>query len=90
MRLIEMLALTFGVPAGFFFDDFGAGQAGLVQQRDAGMLALVRRSDVSTTQLRAILELSPETIEAVTNLLAALKPQCANSSGALSGSRSGK
>jgi transcriptional regulator with XRE-family HTH domain len=27
MRLIEMLALTFGVPAGFFFDDFGAGQA---------------------------------------------------------------
>jgi transcriptional regulator with XRE-family HTH domain len=77
-RLIEMLALTFGVPAGFFFDDFGAGQAGLLQQRDAELLALVRRSDVSITQLRVILELSPEAIEAVTNLLAALKPKFPN------------
>jgi len=65
-RLIEALARTFGVPPAFFFDDYNE-QAGLVREQ-VELLALVRDARVSSTQLRAILELSPQARQAITDL----------------------
>jgi transcriptional regulator with XRE-family HTH domain len=68
-RLIEALARTFGVPPAFFFDDYNE-QAGLLQEQ-VELLALVRDARISTSQLRAILELSPQARQAITDLVAA-------------------
>jgi transcriptional regulator with XRE-family HTH domain len=57
-RLIEALARTFGVPPAFFFDDYDE-QASLLQDQ-VELLALVRDARISSAQLRAILELSPQ------------------------------
>jgi transcriptional regulator with XRE-family HTH domain len=54
MKLIEAMARTFGVPPGFFFEDFSDGQAGLLHEQ-VELLALVRNARVSSTQLRVIL-----------------------------------
>jgi transcriptional regulator with XRE-family HTH domain len=69
-RLIEALARTFGVPPAFFFDDYDPGQAGLLHEQ-VELLALVRDADISSAQLRAILELSPQARQAITDLVAA-------------------
>ncbi len=71
MKLIAALARTFGVPPGFFFDDSGEDQAGLLHEQ-VELLALVRHARVSSIQLRMILELSPEAREAVIDLIVAL------------------
>jgi transcriptional regulator with XRE-family HTH domain len=71
MKLIAALARTFGVPSGFFFDDSDEHQAGLLHEQ-VELLALVRHARVSSTQLRVILELSPEAREAVIDLIVAL------------------
>jgi transcriptional regulator with XRE-family HTH domain len=71
MKLISALARTFGVPPGFFFGDADEHQAGLLHEQ-VELLALVRHARVSSTQLRVILELSPEAREAVIDLLVAL------------------
>jgi hypothetical protein len=71
MKLIAALARTFGVPPGFFFDDSGEHQAGLLHEQ-VELLALVRHARVSGIQLRMILELSPEAREAVIDLIVAL------------------
>ncbi len=68
-RLIEALAKTFGVPPAFFFDDYDE-QAGLLQEQ-VELLALVRDARISSAQLRAILELSPQARQAITDLVAA-------------------
>ena len=68
-RLIEALARTFGVPPAFFFDDFDE-QAGLLKEQ-VELLALVRDARISSAQLRAILELSPQARQAITDLAAA-------------------
>jgi transcriptional regulator with XRE-family HTH domain len=68
-RLIEALARTFGVPPAFFFDDYDE-QAGLVQEQ-VELLALVRDAQISSAQLRAILELSPQARQAITDLVEA-------------------
>ena len=68
-RLIEALARTFGVPPAFFFDDYHE-QAGLLQEQ-VELLALVRDARISSAQLRAILELSPQARQAITDLVAA-------------------
>ena len=68
-RLIEALAKTFGVPPAFFFDDYDA-QAGMLKEQ-VELLALVRDTRISSTQLRAILELSPEARQAIVNLVEA-------------------
>ena len=69
MRLIEALARTFGVPAAFFFDDYDANQAGLLHDQ-VELLALVRDAAVTTAQLRALLELTPEARQAIADLVA--------------------
>ena len=74
MKLIAPLAQTFGVHPGFFFDDFGENQAGLLHEQ-AELLALVRDARISSTQLRVILELSPEARQAIINLIIALTGQ---------------
>ena len=68
-RLIEALAKTFGVPPAFFFDDYD-DQAGLLQEQ-VELLALVRDARISSAQLRAILELSPEARQAIVSLVEA-------------------
>ncbi len=68
-RLIEALARTFGLPPAFFFDDY-TEQAGLLQEQ-VELLALVRDARISSAQLRAILELSPQARQAITDLVAA-------------------
>ena len=68
-RLIEDLARTFGVPPAFFFDDY-TEQAGLLQQQ-VELLALVRDARITSAQLRAILELSPQARQAITDLVQA-------------------
>jgi len=71
MKLIAALARTFGVPPGFFFDDSGEHQAGLLHEQ-VELLALVRHARVSSSQLRVILELSPEARQAVIDLIVTL------------------
>ena len=68
-RLIEALARTFGVPPAFFFEDYNE-QAGLLQEQ-VELLALVRDARITSAQLRAILELSPQARQAITDLVAA-------------------
>jgi len=68
MRLIEALARTFGVPAAFFFGDYNPEQAGLLQEQ-VELLALVRNAAVTTAQLRALLELTPEARQAIADLV---------------------
>jgi transcriptional regulator with XRE-family HTH domain len=68
-RLIEALAKTFGVPPAFFFDDYDE-QAGMLQEQ-VELLALVRDARISSAQLRAILELSPEARRAIVSLVEA-------------------
>jgi transcriptional regulator with XRE-family HTH domain len=68
-RLIEALARTFGVPPAFFFDDYDE-QANLLQDQ-VELLALVRDARISTAQLRAILELSPQARQAIIDLVQA-------------------
>jgi transcriptional regulator with XRE-family HTH domain len=68
-RLIEALAKTFGVPPAFFFDDYDE-QAGMLKEQ-VELLALVRDARISSAQLRAILELSPEARQAIVNLVEA-------------------
>jgi len=59
----------FGVPPAFFFDDY-TDQAGLLQEQ-VELLALVRDARISSAQLRAILELSPQARQAITDLATA-------------------
>ena len=68
-RLIEALAKTFGVPPAFFFDDYDE-QAGMLKEQ-VELLALVRDARISSAQLRAILELSPEARQAIVSLVEA-------------------
>jgi transcriptional regulator with XRE-family HTH domain len=68
-RLIEALAKTFGVPPAFFFDDYD-DQAGLLHEQ-VELLALARDARISSAQLRAILELSPQARQAIISLVEA-------------------
>jgi len=69
MRLIEAMARTFGVPAAFFFPEFDEEQAGLLQEQ-VELLAMIRDARVDAEQLRAILGLSPQALQAITDLIA--------------------
>ena len=67
-RVIEALALTFGVPAGFFFDDYGEDRARLLAEQ-VELLALIRDAGIDHVQLRAFLGLPPEARQAMTSLI---------------------
>jgi ESX-1-secreted protein regulator len=69
MRLIEALSCTFGVPPAFFFHDYDDSQAGLLAEQ-VELLALVRGTSTTSAQLRALLELSHEARQAITDLVA--------------------
>jgi len=69
MRLIAALAQTFGVAPAFFFDDYSEQRAGLLQDQ-VELLAIVRDHGVTTTQLRALLAVTPEVRQAIANLIA--------------------
>jgi transcriptional regulator with XRE-family HTH domain len=71
MKLVEAMARTFGVPPGFFFNDFDDGQAGLLHEQ-VELLALVRNARVSSAQLRVILGWSTEIRQAVIHLISTL------------------
>jgi transcriptional regulator with XRE-family HTH domain len=68
MRLVEALAKTFGVPPAFFFTDYDDQQASLLREQ-VELLALIRDSNVTAAQLRSLLELSPEALQAVADLV---------------------
>ena len=74
MKLVEAMARTFGVPPGFFFNDFDDGQAGLLHEQ-VELLALVRNARVSSAQLRVILGWSAEIRRAVIHLISTLTAQ---------------
>ena len=59
------------VPPGFFFADYGTGQAGLLQ-KEVELLALVRSASISPAQLRPILELSPAARQAIIDFIVAV------------------
>jgi transcriptional regulator with XRE-family HTH domain len=68
MRLIEALAQTFGVPPAFFFGDYDEQQAGLLRDQ-VELLAVIRDSKVTAAQMRSLLELSTEAIQAIADLI---------------------
>jgi ESX-1-secreted protein regulator len=68
MRLIQALARTFGVPPAFFFDDYDEDQASQLREQ-VELLALMRDSGVTSTQLRALAALSPGARQAVADLI---------------------
>jgi transcriptional regulator with XRE-family HTH domain len=68
MRLIDALARTFGVPPAFFFDDHDTDQDSQLREQ-VELLALLRDTGVTTTQLRSLLELSPAALQAVADLI---------------------
>jgi transcriptional regulator with XRE-family HTH domain len=68
-RLIEMLARTFGVPPGFFFDDFDEEQMGLLKEQ-VELLTLVRDAKITSAQLRALLGLDDDGRKAVADAIA--------------------
>ena len=68
MRLIEALATTFGVAPAYFFDNQDEKQTGLMRDQ-AELLALLRDTNVPTAQLRTILQLTPQALQALTDLI---------------------
>ena len=68
MRLIEALARTFGVPPAFFFDDYDEQHAELLRDQ-VELLALIRDTEVTAAQLRTLLQLTPEALQAITDLI---------------------
>jgi transcriptional regulator with XRE-family HTH domain len=69
MRLLQALAKTFGVPPAFFFDDYDPAQAGLLAEQ-VELLALIRDSGITATDVRALAELSPAARRAIADLIA--------------------
>lgn len=68
MRLIEALARTFGIPPGFFFEDFDEQRAGLLQDQ-IELLAMVRDAGITNIEMRTILGLSPEARQSMIELI---------------------
>jgi ESX-1-secreted protein regulator len=64
MRLVDALAAAFGVPPGFFF-----GQHDIPEDQ-VELLALIRDAGITTAQLRAFAELTPEGRQAIADLIA--------------------
>jgi transcriptional regulator with XRE-family HTH domain len=67
-RVIEALAQTFGVPPGFFFDDYDEAQARVLADQ-VELLALIRDASIDHMQLRAFLGMPPEIRGAITSLI---------------------
>jgi transcriptional regulator with XRE-family HTH domain len=68
LRVIEAIARTFGVPPSFFFEDYDEQQTGLLQEQ-VEMLAMIRDAGITSTQLRAFVDVPPEAREAFVELV---------------------
>ena len=68
LRVIEALARTFGVPAGFFLDDYDEEKLGLWREQ-VELLALIRDSGITTAQFRTLLGLDDEGRKVVADLI---------------------
>ena len=67
-RLIEALAKTFGVPAGFFLDDYDEDKLGLWREQ-VELLALIRDAGITAAEFRAFLGMDAEGRRAVAGLI---------------------
>ncbi len=63
MRLVDALAVAFGVPPGFFF-----GQHDIPHDQ-VELLALIRDAGITAAQLRAFAELTPAGRQAIADLI---------------------
>jgi ESX-1-secreted protein regulator len=68
LRVIEALAKTFGVPAGFFLDDYDEEKLGLWREQ-VELLALIRDAGITAAEFRAFLGLDAEGRKAVAGLI---------------------
>ena len=68
LRVIEALAKTFGVPAGFFLDDYDEDKLGLWREQ-VELLALIRDAGITAAEFRAILGLNAEGRKAIAGLI---------------------
>ena len=68
LRVIEALAKTFGVPAGFFLDDYDEEKLGLWREQ-VELLALIRDTGITAAEFRAFLGLDAEGRKAVAGLI---------------------
>src|SRR5580700_4002062 len=68
LRVIEALAKTFGVPAGFFLDDYDEDKLGLWREQ-VELLALIRDAGITAAEFRAFLGMDAEGRRAVAGLI---------------------
>jgi len=68
LRVIDALAKTFGVPAGFFLDDYDEEKLGLWREQ-VELLALIRDAGITAAEFRAFLGLDAEGRKAVAGLI---------------------
>jgi len=68
LRVIEALAKTFGVPAGFFLEDYDEEKLGLWREQ-VELLALIRDAGITAAEFRAFLGLDAEGRKAVAGLI---------------------
>jgi ESX-1-secreted protein regulator len=68
LRLVEALARTFGVPAGFFVEDYDEGKLGLLREQ-VELLALIRNWGITAAQFKTILRLDDEGRTVIADLI---------------------
>jgi transcriptional regulator with XRE-family HTH domain len=68
LRVIEALAKTFGVPAGFFLEDYDESKLGL-RREQVELLALIRNSGITAAQFKTILGLDDEGRKVIADLI---------------------
>ncbi len=68
LRVIEALARTFGIPAGFFLDDYDEEKLGLWREQ-VELLALIRDAGITAAEFRAFLGMDAEGRKAVAGLI---------------------
>jgi transcriptional regulator with XRE-family HTH domain len=68
LRVIEALAKTFGVPAGFFLEEWDEGKLGLWREQ-VELLALIRDSGITAAQFKTLLGLDNEGRKVVADLI---------------------
>ena len=68
LRVIEALAKTFGIPAGFFLDDYDEEKLGLWREQ-VELLALIRDAGITAAEFRAILGMDAEGRKAIAGLI---------------------
>jgi len=68
VRIIEALARTFGVPAGYFFGELTDQEMGLIQEQ-VELLAMIRDAGIDAVQLRTILGTPPGVRQAIIDLI---------------------